>query len=62
MTIPNQFELELPYDDNEPILENWPERPWLLFGHYLEILDLNEKEAEEFRLSTSEFVETNGAE
>ena len=62
LIILDQFELELPYDDNEPFPENWPDNPLLLFGQYLEILELSETEADEFRLSAAEFVEGNGAE
>jgi hypothetical protein len=61
LTILDQFELELPYDDNEPFPGNWPEDLLSLFGQYLKILELNQTEADEFRLSASEFVECNGA-
>ena len=36
--------------------------PLLLLGQYLEILDLGELEAEEFRLTTYEFIQANGPE
>jgi hypothetical protein len=61
LTILDQFELELPYDDNEPFPGNWQEDPLSLFGQYHGILELNQTEAEEFRLTASEFVECNGA-
>jgi hypothetical protein len=61
LTILDQFEFELPYDDNESFPENWAEDPLLLLGQYLEILELTQMEADEFRLSASEFVECNGA-
>jgi len=62
LVILDRFELEIPYDDRESFPENWQEDPLLLLGQYLEILDLSETEADEFRQSTSEFVESNGAE
>jgi hypothetical protein len=55
------FELEVPYDDNESFPENWAEDPLLLLGQYLQILELKETEAYEFRLSATELVEYNGA-
>jgi hypothetical protein len=62
LAILDYFELELPYDDNESFPRHWLENPLLLFGQYLEILELNQTEAKEFRLSAAEFVEHNGAE
>ena len=53
--------MEIPYDDHEPFPENWTEDPLLLLGQYLEILELSEREAEEFGPSTAELVESNGA-
>jgi hypothetical protein len=61
LVILDQFELELPYDDNESYPENWPEDPMVLFGQYLEILELTQTEEDEFRISAAELVESNGA-
>ena len=62
LIILDRFELELPYDENESFPDNWPEDPLVLFGQYLEILELSETEEDEFRVSAAEFVESNGAE
>jgi hypothetical protein len=61
LVILDQFELELPYDDNESFPENWPEDPMVLLGQYLEILELIETEEDEFRCSVNDLVESNGA-
>jgi hypothetical protein len=61
LTILDYLELELPYDAYESFPENWEEDPLLLLGQYLDILDLNKSETDEFRLSTAELVESNGA-
>jgi hypothetical protein len=58
----DQFELELPHDDNESFPEDWPEDPMVLLGQYLEILELSEIEEDEFRCSVNDLVESNGAE
>ncbi len=62
LIILDRFQLELPYDDTERFPENWIDDPLLLLGQYQEILDLKEREAEEFRLVIYEFVEANGPE
>ena len=61
LTILDYFELELPYDAYEAFPENWAEDPLLLLGQYLEILGLGKTEADEFRLSATDLVESNGA-
>jgi hypothetical protein len=61
LTILDYFELELPYEAYESFPENWKEDPLLLLGQYLEILNLSQTEADEFRLSATELVENNGA-
>lgn len=62
LIIMDRFQLEIPYDDNERFPEDWMADPLQLLGQYLEILDLGETEAEEFRLIAHEFVEANGPE
>jgi hypothetical protein len=62
LVILDRFELELPYDDNESFPENWQEDPMVLFGQYLEILELSQTEEDEFRCSVIDMVESNGAE
>ena len=61
LTILDYFELELPYDAYESFPKNWQEDPLLLLGQYLEIPELSETEADEFRLSATDLVESNGA-
>ena len=61
LTILDYFQLELPYDAYESFPENWEEDPLTLLGQYLAILDLSKIEADEFRRSTAELVECNGA-
>jgi len=61
LVILDRFELVLPYDDNESFPENWQKDPMVLFGQYLEILELSETEEDEFRISAAELVESNGA-
>jgi hypothetical protein len=62
LIILDQFEMEIPYDDTESFPENWAKDPLLLLGQYLAILELSEREADDFRLSITESIETNGSE
>lgn len=60
LAILDGFQLEFPYDDDDPLPTGWLSDPLLLLGDYLDLLEFTETQRNDYRIIVSDVAESKG--